>query len=358
MAKKKQKLLLVGIGVIILSLIASVSFVTSTNAKTPKFITISSYPIGSLGTILATAFSNAIEKKTGIRARPTPADTDLGRLLPVMKGEAQVAIATAATLNLASHGKAEFKAKGYGPQRIRLVFAGNIIHHGLAVRGDSGIKSWADLKGKRVAFPPGLFSMTVPAFLAYGGLTTDDVVVMRAAGYVAGIKMTMENKADACHLCPVSGISRQWEAAPYKLRYLPMDPNDKAAWERLKKFAPFMASPIYADYGGLGEGGAKWLAYYPYTMMSYNTVDENDIYIIVKALVEGRDIYKDVKKPASEQWTLAATLDLAKPVYIPFHPGLIRYAKEKGKWTAEHEAFQAKVLKEENDRIKSWKAKQ
>jgi len=86
MSKKKQKLLLVGIGVIILSLIASLSFVTSTNAKAPKFITISSYPIGSLGTILDTAFSNAIEKETGIRARPTPADTDLVRLLPVMKG--------------------------------------------------------------------------------------------------------------------------------------------------------------------------------------------------------------------------------------------------------------------------------
>jgi TRAP transporter TAXI family solute receptor len=355
MAKKKQKMLLVGIGVIILSLIASVSFVTPTNAKAPKFITISSYPIGSLGTILATGFSNAIEKKTGIRTRPTPADTDVGRVLPVKKGQAQVAILTAATVYFVSNGKGEFGAKEWGPQRIRLVFAGNIIHHGMALRANSGIKTWADLKGKKVAYPPGLFSMTVPAFIAYGGLSMDDVVVLRAAGYIAGVKMTMEGKADACHACPVTPLTKEWEAAPYGLRYLPMDPGDKAAWDRMRKFAPFMASPIWADYGGLGEGGPKWLAYYPYTLTSYDTVDEESIYTIVKGMVDGYDLYKDVKKPSSGQWTLKDTLNLGKPVYIPFHPGLIRYAKEKGEWTAEHEAWQAKALREENSRIKLWK---
>jgi TRAP transporter TAXI family solute receptor len=228
----------------------------------------------------------------------------------------------------------------------------------MAVRADSGIKTWADLKGKRVALPPGLFSLTVPALLAYGGLSLDDVVVVRAAGYTAGIKMVMQNAADACHACPVTPLTKEWESAPYGLRYLPMEPEDKQAWERMRKFAPFMASPIWADYGGLGEGGPKWLAFYPYTLSSYDTTDEKVVYVIVKAMVEGRDIYKNVKKPSSEQWTLDMTLDTKKPVNIPFHPGLVKYAKEQGKWTAKLEAWQAKALKEEEDRIKAWKPKQ
>ena len=74
-------------------------------------------------------------------------------------------------------------------------------------------------------------------------------------------------------------------------------------------------------------------------------------------MVEGRDIYKGVKKPSTEQWTLEDTLNLQKPVYIPFHPGLIKYAKEMGKWTPELDTFQAKALEEEEIKIKTWKPK-
>jgi len=245
----------------------------------------------------------------------------------------------------------------FGVKKIRLFFAGNVIHHGMAVRGDSGIKSWADLKGKRVAYPPGLFSLTVPALLAYGNLRKEDVVLVKAAGYIAGIKMVMEKAADACHACPVTPIMKEWESAPYGLRYLPMDQKDKEAWERMKKFAPFMAFPIWANYGALGEGGHKWLAYYPYSLTTYETVDEMVIYTIVKALVEGRDLYKDVSKPSTEEWSLEITLDLNKPIFIPFHKGLIKYAQEKGKWTPEHETWQNKALEEERKRIKEWEAK-
>lgn len=355
MTKKKQTMILAVIGLIVLALLTSTSYASS---EKPKFITITSYPIGSMASILATAFSNTIEKKTGIRARPTPADTDVGRLLPIKTGEAQIALITGATSYFASEGLGEFSAKKWGPQRLRLVFAGSVVHHGFAVRADSNIKKWSDLKGKRIPIPPGASALTVPAFLAYGNLTKKDVVIVRAPGYVGAIKMVMEKKADACHAAPVSGVMKQWEAAPYGLRYMPLDPKDKAAWERMKKYAPFMASPIWATYGALGEGGHKWLAYYPNTLITYDTVDEDTVYIVVKSLVDGRNLYKDVRKPSSEEWTLEKALDMGKPVYVPYHAGLIKYAKEQGKWTPELEAWQAKALKEEEDRLRSWKAKQ
>lgn len=354
---KSKAIIYIHLGLFITILFIFTPSLNSAPSKLPKVITITSYPIGSLGNILATSFSDAIEKKTGVKARPTPSDTDVGRLLPIRKGEAEVAILTAATLYFASNGLEEFAAKDWGPQSIRLVFAGNVIHHGMAVRADSGIKSWADLKGKRVSYPPGLFSLTIPALLAYGNLSKDDVVLVKAAGYIAGIKMVMEKAADACHACPVTPIMKEWESAPYGLRYLAMDQKEKIAWERMKKFAPFMAFPIWANYGALGEGGAKWLAYYPYALATYDAVDEMVVYTIVKALDEGRDLYKNVSKPSSEEWTLEITLDINKPIFIPFHKGLIKYAKEKGKWTSEHEAWQNKAWEEEGKRIKEWKVK-
>ena len=43
----------------------------ASTADVPKFITMTTYPIGSLGSLLSTGFCSAIDKKAGIRARPT-----------------------------------------------------------------------------------------------------------------------------------------------------------------------------------------------------------------------------------------------------------------------------------------------
>lgn len=170
--------------------------------------------------------------------------------------------------------------------------------------------------------------------------------------------MVTEGMADAAHACPISSYAYEWEAAPYGLYYLPMDPEDKAAWKRLGEIAPFMNYPIWTDYGAMGIDGPKWLAGYGYAMTTYDFVDEQVIYTIVKALDEGYDLFKAVCPPTSETWNMEFALDLAKPVHIPFHPGFIKYAKEKGMWTTGHEKWQAEVLKTEEERIAAWKPKE
>lgn len=359
MTDKMKVFLVVLLGAVILfplCVCADEAFVDK--SKLPKIITLTSYPMGAHGGFLATTFSDAIEKKTGIKVRPLPADADLGRFLPVKAGEAEAAVVSGGTVHVASNGLLEFSSPQWGPQKIRLVFAGDVMPHGMAVRASSGIKTWDDLKGKRVAMAPGVFSITTPGFLAYGGLTLDDVVVRKASGYTTAVRMVMSDGADACHVTPLSPLLKEWEAAPYGLRYLPFDPENKAGWERMRKIAPFLAVPVWVEKHALGEGGPKWLCYYPYTIATYDTADEYVIYAIVKALVEGRDIYKGTKPPSTEQFTLERTLSKDMPVYVPFHPGLIRYAKEVGKWTPELEARQAESLKAEEERIKNWKAKQ
>lgn len=326
------------------------------SAELPKFVTITSYPIGSFASLMVTGFCRAIDNKAGIRARPTPADTDMGRVLPVRNGESQGTIISGASCYTISNGLQEFSAKGWGPQKIRLVFAGNRMFNGLGVKADSGIKNWADLKGKRIAMGPGLLSMTVPAFLAYGGLTLKDVKLVSAAGYNAAVDMVQSDAADGCHASAQSPNIKAWESSPYGLRYLPFDQKNKEGWERLSKAAPFM-SPVWATSGALGEGGPKCLAYYTNTMSSYDTVDENVIYIIVKALIEGRNFYKDIQKPESEDWNFEETLNLEKPIFIPFHSGVIKIAKEMGKWTPENEAWQSKALSEEKKRIEAFQSK-
>jgi TRAP-type uncharacterized transport system substrate-binding protein len=86
-------------------------------------------------------------------------------------------------------------------------------------------------------------------------------------------------------------------------------------------------------------------------------VDPDVIYIIVKALAEGRDLYKAIKPPSTEQFTMARTFNKSLPVDVPFHSGLIKYAKEVGLWTSELQARQEKALEQENLRFENWKPK-
>jgi TRAP transporter TAXI family solute receptor len=361
MQKGKNKLLLmILVGLMSLALMVGCPPVPDPDPALPppmpRVITLTAYPVGSLGTILATAFTDAIETKTGIRARPTPADTDMGRILPVRIGEAQLALVTTGSVYFVSRGLGEFSGKEWGPQRIRIVYSGSPIQHGLAVRGDSGIYTWADLKGKRIALAPGIFTLTVPGFLAYGGLTPADVIMVPAPGYIASLRMVMDGVADAAHAAVPTPLVAEWEAAPFGLRFMPMDPKDKEAWERLHKHAPFM-SPVWVDTGAVGIDGPKWLGNYPYIMVTYDFVDEHVIYTIVRAMDEGHDLFKAVRPPDTELWSMELTLDLEKPVDIPFHPGFIRYAKERGMWTPEHEKWQAEALRVEEERIAAWRPK-
>jgi len=347
---KKAKKLIGGIAALVWAISLVAAAPVSVSADMPKVLTITCYPIGSSAAILATAFSDTIEKKTGIRCRPTPADQDMARLLPIKNGEAQVGILSAGTVYTASMGKDDFARKMWGPQQLRYVFGGSAVIIGVAVKADSGIKTWNDLKGKRVCIAPGALSAAMNALMAYGNLTTDDVKIVRATGYTHAIKTVMSGGGDACILAVTSPVAKEWDAAPYGLRYMPLSDKDTAGWERVVKYSPL--APFWTTYGSPGEGGPKWLAYYPYVLVTYPNASEEVVYTMVKALVEGRDLYKDVNKPESEQWNMESALDLKKPVFIPYHPGFIKLAKEMGLWTPAHDAFQAKALMEESQRIK------
>jgi hypothetical protein len=273
--------------------------------------------------------------------------------MAIIKGDAELGVFSAASVYVAAHGLMEFEKSNAGPQKVRLVFGGDSLAHGLIVKADSGIKKWEDLKGKRVAMAPGLFSMTVPAFLAYGGLDLDDVVLLRASGYVSAIKMVMSGAADACHGTPETPLCREMESSPYGLRYMPFDPNNKEAIDKMLKVAPFLRNILLITNGALGEGkkDGVWLPAYPYTVATMDSANEDVIYTVVKALTEGYNLFKDANPRSTPLFTLERTIALEMPIDVPFHNGLIKYAKEKGLWTDSHSKWQQEALNKEKKRF-------
>ncbi len=327
----------------------------------PKIVTIAAFPMGSSAMVHVIAMGEAIQPILGIKVKPTPSDTDMGRAMAVRVKEAEAFVGGSPTLWILLHGAEEFKSPDWGPQKIRVFWAGYRTTHAIAVKANSGIKTWDDLRGKKVAVATGMHSkFLVPAHLAFGGLTMNDVVRVQSPGNIACIKMTMDGAADFCVAYPSTFLVKEWEAAPYGLRFLHMPPEDKEGWQRVKAVAPYL-TPIFRGEGegALGVSGPGWFSAGVYTISTYDFVDEYLIYSLVKALDEAYDQYKDVQPPFSREWGLKSTADLEwiKLIDGVYHPGFIKYAKEKGLWTSEHEKYQASVLKLEEERIANFKAK-
>ena len=328
-----------------------------TESKLPKIITIASYPTGSLASMFVIAHGKVIKDLTGIRARAYPADTGIARLGPARAGDAALTI-VGSDAYFAINGLHEFAAKKWGPQKLRTVWGSSQIMSGMIVRGDSGIKSIADVKGKRVVACTGSPKVTksVEAILAFGGLTWDDVIRTECPGYVGCIKALLDGSVDVSWAGHASSVLKELEASIHGLRWIPLPHDNKEGWARFHKISPqFIQGILSPGWPGVGKKPIQ-LAASPYYYMAYPIIDANLIYTIVKALDEG---YKDSKgaAPLIGELNFKRTLTPSLMHPAPYHEGVIRYAKEKGKWTPELEKFQQGALKAEEERIKAWKAK-
>ena len=94
------------------------------------------------------------------------------------------------------------------------------------------------------------------------------------------------------------------------------------------------------------------LAEYPYPVMAiYATQDERLVYHLAKLIDETYEQYKDVSKFMPG---LHHEHAVRPPRILPFHPGAIKYFKEKGYWTPECETAQEELLKQEAIIVKAW----
>ncbi len=116
---------------------------------------------------------------------------------------------------MAQEGAFDFGAENWGPQPVRVLLANNggAINLAVGVAADEGIEEFADLKGKRVAYIVGAPALNVntEAYLAYGGLTWDDVERVDFGGFGASWKGLIEGQVDAAFASTNSGMA--YEAA-------------------------------------------------------------------------------------------------------------------------------------------------
>ena len=322
--------------------------------KLPPTVTMTAYDTGTAGFNITVAIGKMMKDKYGTDVRVLPAGNDVARLQPLRTGRA-IASGMGSGVYFAQEGVFEFGSKEWGPQAVQITLTTVDCNAGsLGVAADTGVKSLADLKGKRVGFVVGspALNQNTLGVLAFAGLTEKDVKVVEFASYGAMWKGLVNNDVDAAYGTTITGPAKEVETSPRGIVWPPTPADDKAGWARLQKITPFI-NPHNATCGagGISKEKPVQLSNYPYPIYTvYANQKEEDVYNLTKAMIEGYDGYKDAAPGATGMDVKKQTKNWS----VPVHKGAVKALKEAGAWSDDQEKWNNDLYKRQETLIAAW----
>ena len=192
------------------------------------------------------------------------------------------------------------------------------------------------------------------ALLAFGNLTEKDVTLVQFSSNNAMWKGFINNEADIALSSTISGQAKEADSSPRGVIFPAMPADDKAAWARVHKKAPyFIAHKATCGVGGPSPQTPVTMASYAYPIfMTFADRPADTIYAITKAMI---DTYNDYKTGAPGAEGMALSLQDLTWV-VPYHDGTIRAFKEKGVWTDAAQKHNDGLVKRQQVMIDAWKA--
>lgn len=322
------------------------------------------YGTGSAGYNQSVAIGAALQEATGVNLRVLPGKNDIARTEPLRQGKVQFSANGVGGSFMAQEGVFQFGAENWGPQPVRVLAANNggAVGLSLGVAAEACEKvgkpgcdgfTYADLKGLRVAWVKGAPALNVnnEAYLAYGGLTWDDVERVDFGGFGDSWTGMVDGSVDAAFASTNSGRAYEAASGPRGLYWPPIDASDTEALARMQSVAPFF-TPMKASVGAnIDDTPGVMTAGYAYpVLMTYAEQDADLAYNMTKAMHELFDSYAG-KAPGINGWAL----DKQDFQWVaPYHEGAIRYYKEVGKWTDEDQAHNDRLIARQAALMKAW----
>lgn len=261
--------------------------------------------------------------------------------LPSMNsGDTDMGVLTSADAVTSYRGIILYK-KPY--KNTRILAVGGSLQLSFYVPRDSAIETVADLKGKKIPTDyPGtpIVMLSSTAALATAGLTYSDIVKVPVSDLQSGAQAFMEGRTDAGWHSLGSPSVEEANARKGGVKFISVI----ATPEGEKK----MADVYPGSYPSLVKAGSA-------TGIIKNTaVLTNDIYLVAAKDLSEQAAYDVVRAlwefnqelgaahPALKAWRRERMV--SKNAFIPYHPGAIKFFKEKQEWSKESEALQTKLL--------------
>ena len=292
-----------------------------------QFLSMGTAPVGGAFAVVGQAISEVLNANKGdsnwkMQAKGTKGSQENIRRLA--KGDLQLAVSNSAITYFAVRGESGWEQKY--DMRALATLAPNVAM--FITTADSGIKTIADLKGKRVVIGPAGagFEMFVEPLLAGHGVRMEDLSPLNAT-QSAAVDMLGDGSADAAFLggaVPTSSISQA--CSTYDIVFIPFGESERIKLvDDYPFFQPYTIPQdkypdLTGDYAGLNGGSMH--------VITSADQDEDLIYEITKLIWENRAAIAD-QHPAGKAIN---EKNVARYTGTEFHPGAIRFYKEAGIW--------------------------
>ncbi len=278
---------------------------------------------GTLNHTTGSAIAKVLKEKAGLNVlvQPTAGETTL---IPMVgRAEADLGIANIAEVVNVTRGGT---AAGQQPD-LRLIGSLHALRVAFFVRKDSALKTMADLKGKRVT--AGYSAMRtidaiVHAMLGTAGLTIAEVTPVPVPNVLRGADDFLNGSADTFMFAFGAAKVREVDATVGGIRALEIPEAGMAA---SRKHFPY-GYLTEVSPGPVFVGVPQKMKVYSYDNMLFTNAKVNDdtVYKIVETL-EGNKADLAAVQPALREFSAAS---LHKQYDIPYHPGALKYFKDKG----------------------------
>ena len=320
----------------------------------PSTLVMTAYGTGSTGYTQMVAVGNLLQNEYDTAVRILPGENDVSRMTPLRTGRVPLC-ACGISSYFASEGVMMFSGPEWGPQPLRVITTSTASFGlGLAVAGDIDVDTPADLEGRRVAYIRGAdaINLGTEAYLAFGGLTWDDVERVTYPGYGASFDGIIADRADASYASTTAPHVQRLAASPRGIVWPRLDPDDAEAWARLQSVAPyFQPAEITSAAGDYGPEQPWAGATYPYPiLLGTPDLDDKTAYGLIKVMTEDHDRYKDAA-PGNDGYALERQ---NMEWIIPFHDAVVRYYKEIGEWNDSMQAHQDRLVARQELLAETW----
>lgn len=313
-----------------------------------KNISIGTSVAGAAYHSVGTGVASVVSKNSPVQISVKPFSGPNAWMPLLNKGDLDIGLASSPDVRWALQGINNYKEN----KNVRILVQGNqVTAVPYTVRKDSNIKTVADLKGKRVASDYAgniVVKLVLEAQLAANGLTWKDVKTVPVPSTVAGIDALRENRVDAAFgQTPTASNVLEADNA-VGLRTLNL--VDGVSADKVNSLPDKILKEISSRIPGgkpvvIKEGFIKEptiIIGYPLSLVASSKLTDETAYQIVKTLFEH---YQELHPLFSwlKGWTPQGMFDPNPPA--PYHPGAIRYFKEKGLWNDTAEKNHQELLK-------------
>jgi TRAP transporter TAXI family solute receptor len=264
----------------------------------------------------ASAIAKVLKEKAGLNVLVQPTAGDQVIVPMVARGEAEIGISNAMEVH---------DGLSKGLKDLRIIAAAHALRVGFFVRKDSGIRTVADLKGKRV--PYGFSAMralepTVRAILATAGLTEKDIKPVLVPNVIRSADDFLSGAADAFYFAFGAPKVREVDVTAGGIRMTEINEQgmpDARKIERWGYLTEVKPGPVFVGV----ESPMKIYSFDNLLFTSAKTSDEF-VHKMLDTLLKNQDDLIAVQ-PVLREFSAAFGY---KQYEVPYHPGAVKYFKE------------------------------